>query len=65
VGELVDIEEREVNEVVNPEDFPGVMIFNPVFDATPPEYIDVIVTEEGVISPYAAFEIIKTFDEDR
>ena len=64
VGGLVEIEERDVNEIVRPEDFPGVGIFNPVFDATPPEYIDVIVTEEGVISPHAAYEIIKTLDID-
>lgn len=61
-GELVEIEERDVNEVVRQEDFRGVRIFNPVFDATPPEYIDVIVTEEGVISPHAAYEIIKALD---
>ncbi|UCG71150.1 MAG: ribose 1,5-bisphosphate isomerase [Thermoplasmata archaeon] len=61
-GELVEIEERDVNEVVNVEDFPGVKIYNPVFDKTPPDYIDVIVTEEGVISPYAAYEIIKTLN---
>jgi ribose 1,5-bisphosphate isomerase len=29
-----------------------------VFDATPPEYIDSIVTEVGVIPPFAAYEII-------
>jgi ribose 1,5-bisphosphate isomerase len=61
-GELVEIEERDESEVVNPGDFPGVKIFNPVFDKTPPEYIDLIVTEEGVISPYAAYEIIKTLN---
>jgi ribose 1,5-bisphosphate isomerase len=61
-GELVEIEERDVSEIVNPDDFPNVRIFNPVFDATPPDYIDVIVTEEGVISPHAAYEIIKTLD---
>jgi ribose 1,5-bisphosphate isomerase len=61
-GELVEIEEREINEIVDPGDFPGVRIYNPVFDATPPEYIDVIVTEEGVISPHAAYEIIKTME---
>ncbi|UCE39670.1 MAG: ribose 1,5-bisphosphate isomerase [Thermoplasmata archaeon] len=61
-GELVEIEERDVNEIVNQDDFPGVKLFNPVFDATPPEYIDVIVTEEGVISPHAAYEIIKSMD---
>ncbi|UCF07740.1 MAG: ribose 1,5-bisphosphate isomerase [Thermoplasmata archaeon] len=62
VGEIVEIEERDVNEIVKPEDFPGVAIFNPVFDTTPPEYIDVIVTEKGVISPHAAYEIIKSMD---
>jgi ribose 1,5-bisphosphate isomerase len=64
VGELVQIEERDENEIVKPEDFPGVGIFNPVFDTTPPEYIDVIVTEEGVISPHAAYEIIKDMELD-
>jgi ribose 1,5-bisphosphate isomerase len=63
-GELIEIEERDVNEIVKPEDFPGVRIFNPVFDATPPEYIDVIVTEEGVISPHAAYDIIKALNLD-
>jgi ribose 1,5-bisphosphate isomerase len=63
IGELVEIEERDENEIVKPQDFPDVKIFNPVFDATPPEYIDVIVTEEGVISPYAAYEIIKAMED--
>ena len=37
---------------------PGTRILNPVFDATPPEYIDAIVTEIGVVPPSAAYEII-------
>jgi ribose 1,5-bisphosphate isomerase len=57
-GELVEIEMRDPAEVVDPGEFPGVKISNPVFDATPPEYIDVIVTELGVIPPGAAYEII-------
>jgi ribose 1,5-bisphosphate isomerase len=57
-GELVEIEERDPSEVAEPGDFPGVKISNPVFDATPPEYVDVIVTELGVIPPGAAYEII-------
>lgn len=57
-GEMVEIEERDPNEIVKPEDFKGVRLSNPVFDATPPEYIDVIVTEIGVISPFAAYEVI-------
>jgi ribose 1,5-bisphosphate isomerase len=58
-GELVEIEEREAMEIVDPRQLPpGVKVRNPVFDATPAEYIDSIVTEMGVISPYAAYEVI-------
>ena len=59
IGKLVKIEERDPKEIANPEDFPGVRIRNPVFDATPAEYVDAIVTEIGVISPYLAYEVIK------
>jgi ribose 1,5-bisphosphate isomerase len=59
VGELVEIEERDSTEVADPEDFPGVEIRNPAFDVTPPEYIDLIITEKGVIPPQAAITVIK------
>ncbi|MCE5260831.1 MAG: ribose 1,5-bisphosphate isomerase [Euryarchaeota archaeon] len=58
-GELVKIEERDPTEVVKEGEVPPqVKVFNPVFDATPPEYIDSIVTEIGVIPPYAAYQVI-------
>jgi ribose 1,5-bisphosphate isomerase len=58
-GELVEIEERDSNEVAKAGEVPpGTKILNPVFDATPPEYIDAIVTEIGVVPPSAAYEII-------
>lgn len=58
-GELVKIEERDPTEVVGEGEVPPqVKVFNPVFDATPPEYIDSIVTEIGVIPPYAAYQVI-------
>lgn len=59
IGKLVKIEERDPREIADPKDFPGVKFRNPVFDATPPEYVDAIVTEIGVISPYLAYEVIK------
>jgi ribose 1,5-bisphosphate isomerase len=31
---------------------------NPAFDVTPPEYIDLIVTERGIIPPQGAIMII-------
>ncbi len=58
-GELVEIEERDSSEVAKAGEVPpGTRIMNPVFDATPPEYIDAIVTEIGVVPPSAAYEII-------
>ncbi|MFA5311934.1 MAG: ribose 1,5-bisphosphate isomerase [Methanomassiliicoccales archaeon] len=58
-GEMVEIEERDATEIIKPGEVPStVRIYNPVFDATPPEYIDSIITEIGVVPPYAAYEII-------
>jgi len=58
-GEMVEIEERDASEIIDPRlPPPKVMVKNPVFDATPAEYIDSIVTEIGLISPYAAYEVI-------
>ncbi len=62
MGSLVEIEDRgpdEVADPLRPEDLPGVKFRNPVFDATPPEYIDSIATEIGIISPYMATEVIR------
>jgi len=32
---------------------------NPAFDVTPPEYVDLIVTEKGAIPPQMAYVIIR------
>jgi ribose 1,5-bisphosphate isomerase len=61
VGELVTIEYRSPEEVVPREwleKHPRVKVLNPVFDVTPPEYIDAIITEHGVIPPQAAVLIL-------
>jgi len=58
-GEPVEIEERDPAEVAGADELPPeVKVLNPVFDATPPEYIDYIVTEIGLIPPYASYEVI-------
>ncbi len=59
LGETVEIEERNAKEVADPDDFKGVSIRNPAFDVTPPEYIDLIITEKGIIPPQAAIMVIK------
>jgi ribose 1,5-bisphosphate isomerase len=61
-GELVDIEERDYTEIASKEwsaNNPKVKFSNPVFDVTPPEYIDFYVTEKGVVPPGAVFSLMK------
>jgi len=61
IGELVKIEERPWAEVINADilsNIGNVRIHNPAFDITPPEYIDMIVTEKGVIPPQGAIQVL-------
>lgn len=61
IGELVTIEERDATEILPKsflQKFPKVSVRNPSFDVTPPEYIDLIVTERGVIPPQGAIMMI-------
>ncbi len=56
-GEMITIEERDPTEI-RPT-LKGVKMWNPAFDFTPPEYVDAIITEDGIISPYMAYEVLK------
>jgi ribose 1,5-bisphosphate isomerase len=59
-GEAVEIEERDPREILDPP-IEGIEIRNPTFDATPPEYIDAIITEIDLISPEMAILVITEF----
>jgi ribose 1,5-bisphosphate isomerase len=64
LGELVEIEERDSDEVISKEklsEFSNVRVKNPAFDITPREYIDLICTEVGAIPPEMAYVIIKEY----
>ena len=54
-GDLIPIEERPAEEVVNAIDRPiappGISARNPAFDVTPHRYVSGIVTEAGVVYP--------------
>jgi eIF-2B alpha/beta/delta-like uncharacterized protein len=53
VGELIEIPEIEISEYM-PEGWEKLKALkpkSPLFDVTPPSYIDAIVTEKGVIAP--------------
>lgn len=61
IGELVPIEFRSPEEIVPKEwmeKYKGIEVLNPSFDVTPPEYIDAIITELGVIPPQAAILVL-------
>lgn len=58
-GDSVTIEERDHDEVVKKGEIPdSVRIFNPVFDSTPPKYIDAIITELGMLSPGSVYDVM-------
>ena len=57
-GTYEPIEERNGGEVWKRPPR-GVKIRNPAFDITPPEYVDYIITEEGIITPYEATHILR------
>lgn len=62
IGNPIEIEERAAEEVIDPtvlESLPHVKIKNPAFDFTPAEYIDMIVTDIGIIPPAMAYAVIK------
>lgn len=60
LGELVPIEERSAKEVLpDISKYSHVRVRNPAFDVTPHQYIDLICTEVGAISPEMSYLIIK------
>ncbi|MCQ1536260.1 ribose 1,5-bisphosphate isomerase [Methanosarcina sp. KYL-1] len=62
VGNPIEIEERAAEEVIDLSilaDLPYVKVKNPAFDFTPAEYIDMIITDVGIIPPAMAYTIIK------
>ncbi|MBN1167407.1 MAG: ribose 1,5-bisphosphate isomerase [Methanospirillaceae archaeon] len=61
-GKETLVEERDPGEVLSPgirARLPSVRVRNPVFDQTPPGYIDLILTEFGAISPHMAYAIMR------
>ncbi len=64
LGEMVEIEDRASEEVIDPEilsELPNVKVKNPAFDVTPAEYIDLIITEVGAFPPAMAYTVIKDY----
>jgi ribose 1,5-bisphosphate isomerase len=61
-GELIILEERDISEIITAKQLTtmkNVNIRNPSFDITPSEYIDLIITEKGIIPPQGAVSILR------
>ncbi len=56
-GISVKIEERDPSEITT--ELSNVRKINPAFDITDAKYVDVIITEFGVIPPQAAYSLLK------
>jgi len=62
IGELIIIEERNPSEIISSKQLKtmkNVSIRNPSFDVTPPEYVNLIITEKGIIPPQGAVSILQ------
>ncbi|MGC9165502.1 MAG: ribose 1,5-bisphosphate isomerase [Thermoprotei archaeon] len=64
IGIPIKIEERDPTVILPDEVRKTYGLFNvkvraPIYDLTPPEYIDMIITERGVFPPQAAILILK------
>ncbi len=57
-GDWEPIEERSTKEIW-PQAPKGLKLRNPAFDLTPPDLINFLVTEEGIISPFEAGIIMR------
>ncbi len=61
-GHTVDIEHRDESEILAAEeraDIGDIEVVNPAFDATPPRYVDAIITEEGQFPPESIVTLLR------
>jgi len=60
LGELVELNRVSLKIEDEGRDLVGkINAYSPLFDVTPPEYIDAIITEKGLIAPQAVVMIIQ------
>jgi len=68
VGELVEIEEGDQAQIVDLKLLAkreNVHVRNPMYDVTPPQYVDAIITERGMIPPQGVYLILRQIVEDQ
>jgi len=66
IGELVEIEEGDRRQILDSDvlaEMKKVDVRNPLYDVTPPQYIDAIITEKGIIPPQGAYLMLRQMME--
>jgi ribose 1,5-bisphosphate isomerase len=62
VGESIVLEERDFSEIISSKllkTMKNVSIRNPSFDVTPANYVNLIITEKGIIPPQGAISLLQ------
>jgi ribose 1,5-bisphosphate isomerase len=65
IGQRITIEEEDPSQIYDNTHDENLTVRNPQFDVCPPEYIDAIITERGMIPPQGAYFLLrKIFEEE-
>lgn len=65
IGQRITIEEEDPSQIYDNAHHENLTVRNPQFDVCPPEYIDAIITERGMIPPQGAYFLLrKIFEEE-
>jgi ribose 1,5-bisphosphate isomerase len=65
IGQRITIEEEAPSQIYENTRNENLTVRNPQFDVCPPEYIDAIITERGMIPPQGAYFLLrKIFEEE-
>lgn len=59
LGELVELAKVKLEVNLRDKSIKGINAFSPLFDVTPPEYVDAIITERGLIAPQAVAIVVR------
>nr|MDO8100236.1 S-methyl-5-thioribose-1-phosphate isomerase [Candidatus Njordarchaeota archaeon] len=64
IGERITIEEETPSQIYENMHDENLTVRNPQFDVCPPEYIDAIITERGMIPPQGAYFLLRRIFEE-
>jgi ribose 1,5-bisphosphate isomerase len=64
IGQQITIEEENPSMIYGGALKENLIIRNPQYDVCPPEYIDAIITEKGVIPPQGAYFLLRRIFEE-